>query len=134
VHDIVVNLGLTKSLAIPAFHAFTGCHVTSSFFGKGKRSAWAAWKTFPAITEAFNTLCSVSSTDTIKEILPTIEAFVAHMYGADRNGVDEVRHLLFTTKGKSFAEMPPSSDALFHHILRVAYQVLKLTTVTKTCS
>ena len=38
---------------LPVFHAFTGCDTTSSFHGKGKRSAWGAWKSFPEITSMF---------------------------------------------------------------------------------
>ena len=40
-------LGLEKSTALPIFHSFTGCDTTSAFFGKGKRSAWEVWKSFP---------------------------------------------------------------------------------------
>ena len=35
------------------FHAFTGCDTTSAFLGKGKKSAWEAWKVYPEATEAF---------------------------------------------------------------------------------
>ena len=36
VHTTASNLGPSKSLALPAFHALTGCDTVSSFFGKGK--------------------------------------------------------------------------------------------------
>lgn len=46
-------LGMEKSVALPVFHYFTGCDTTSAFFGKGKKSAWEAWKSFPEVTSAF---------------------------------------------------------------------------------
>jgi len=38
------------------FHLSTGCDTTSCFFGKGKKSTWDAWKSFPDVTEAFKFL------------------------------------------------------------------------------
>ena len=40
-----------RSLALPLFHALTGCDTTSAFLGYGKRSAWAAWEATPELTE-----------------------------------------------------------------------------------
>ncbi len=36
-------LGDAKCDGLLAVHALTGCDVTSSFVGKGKRTAWTAW-------------------------------------------------------------------------------------------
>ena len=46
-------LGKEKSTVLPAFHSFTGCDTTSSFFGKGKKSAWEAWNSFSNVTCVF---------------------------------------------------------------------------------
>ena len=40
----------------PYFHSFTGCDTTSSFFRKGKKTAWEAWKSYPDVTTAFATI------------------------------------------------------------------------------
>jgi len=32
---------------------FTGCDTVSMFSGKGKKSAWNAWQSFPEVTKAF---------------------------------------------------------------------------------
>ena len=40
INSICHSLGENKSLALPAFHSFTGCDTTSGFFGKGKKLAW----------------------------------------------------------------------------------------------
>ncbi|KAK1891628.1 Protein U3 [Dissostichus eleginoides] len=45
---------LTKSTALPVFHCCTGCDTTSAFCGKGKKSAWDAWNSYPEVTQAFN--------------------------------------------------------------------------------
>ena len=33
-------LGEARSVFLPVFHALTGCDTTSTFYGKGKKSAW----------------------------------------------------------------------------------------------
>lgn len=53
INTVCGNLGRDKSRSLPAFHAFTGCDTTSSFFGKTKKSAWEAWNSFPGVNEAF---------------------------------------------------------------------------------
>ena len=53
VNTICEYLGKQKCRALPFFHAFTGCDTTSAFLGKGKKSAWEAWKAYPEATEAF---------------------------------------------------------------------------------
>ena len=45
--------GKRKSHSTTNFHSVTGCDTTSTFFGKGKKSAWHAWKAFPEVTKAF---------------------------------------------------------------------------------
>ncbi len=53
INTICNALGREKSMALPIFHSFTGCDTTSGFFGKGKKSAWDAWKSYPEVTQAF---------------------------------------------------------------------------------
>lgn len=53
VNATCTSLGPEKSRALPIFHSFTGCDTTSCFFGKGKKSSWDAWKSYPAVTESF---------------------------------------------------------------------------------
>ena len=38
-HGIYAALGEEKSLALPMFHAFTGCDTVSSFSGRGKKNS-----------------------------------------------------------------------------------------------
>lgn len=117
--------------ALPAFHALTGCDTTSAFFGKGKKSAWSIWQNFPDLTLPLE---SLSSPDVTQEIvtdhMPVFQRFVMMLYGVFEDNiatVDDARCFLFINKGKDFHHMPPSSDALYQHMLRVAYQVMMIT-------
>ena len=56
INAISRSLGEEKSLAMPYFHSCTGCDTTSSFFRKGKKTAWEAWKSYPDVTTAFATI------------------------------------------------------------------------------
>ena len=53
VNTICEYLGEQKCCALPFFHAYTGCDITSEFLGRGKKSAWEAWKAYPEATDAF---------------------------------------------------------------------------------
>ena len=41
VHAVAESLGQSKAVALPAFHALTGSDTTSTFYGKGKKTAWS---------------------------------------------------------------------------------------------
>lgn len=66
INSVNDKLGKDKSIALPSFHAFTGCDTTLQFFGKGKSPAWVAWESFPEATGAFSliTLRLFESLDT----------------------------------------------------------------------
>ena len=51
IHDICSDLGPSRSVALPLFHAITGCDTTSHFLGCGKKTAWAFWQNTPGLTE-----------------------------------------------------------------------------------
>ena len=46
-HEMTAALGPQKALALPMFHALTGCDTVSSFAGHGKKAAWAVWAVLP---------------------------------------------------------------------------------------
>ena len=45
-HHIARALGPEKCIALPMFHAFTGCDTVSFFGGRGKKTAWDTWKAY----------------------------------------------------------------------------------------
>ncbi|KAJ8368254.1 hypothetical protein SKAU_G00082820 [Synaphobranchus kaupii] len=129
-HAIAQSLGPSKTMALPAFHALTGCDTTSAFFGKGKKTAWSVWQSLPELTLPLQLLSGPSPTIEMIQIhTPVLQRFVLKLYGIsedDNTTVDAARLSLFFHKGRDFDHMPPSSDALHQHLLRVAYQVRQL--------
>ena len=123
IHEIARSLGPKKSLALPVFHAFTGCDTVSFFAGKGKKSAWETWSVFPEVTSAFLEITNAPS-ELSKECTRNIETFVVLLYdrGSELRSVDEARQQLFCTRSRSLDRIPPTSAALKQHILRASYQ------------
>ena len=52
-HEISRSLGPQTSMALPFFHAFTGCDNVFSFSGRGKKAAFQTCNAFPQVTTAF---------------------------------------------------------------------------------
>ena len=78
----------------------------------------------PELTLPLQLLSSPSITKELLEShLHTIEAFVCKLYGMDNDvsTVNGARLQLFSFSGNIFDQLPPSSDALFQHLLRVTY-------------
>ena len=122
-HLLSQAIGSLKSKCLPLFHSLTGCDTTSSFLGRGKRTAWEAWVSFPAVTEYFEEMSSCPEKPSI-DCICTIERFIIILY--DRTStctnIDMARKHLFTKKGRSMEGLPPTQAALYQHILRAAYQ------------
>ena len=95
INTICQNLGREKSLALPFFHSFTGCDNTSSFFRKGKRLAWEAWKRFPNVSTAFVSVVLNPSTqfDAVSPTFKLLERFTIVLYSKNSNSesVDDVQ-------------------------------------------
>ena len=59
------------------------------------------------------------------EHILVFEMSVTLLYGICKNNISTVvaaRYYLFLHKEKEFLHMPPGSDALYQHLVRVAYQ------------
>ena len=122
-HKISKDLGPQKSLALPLFHALTGCNTTSAFLGHGKKSAWAAWEATADLTESLVTLAL--DPEQINDVhVQRLERMVIIMFskscGSSR--VDEARHHLFSNGTKSLENMPPTQPALIQHTKRALLQ------------
>lgn len=116
----------SKSNALLLFHALSGCDQVSSFLNSGKKTAWDTWLSFDAVTEDFKLLSDKPNEDCVYEAALNIERFVVLMYDRTSQclGVDAARKDLFTRKGRSIENIPPSSAALHQHIKRAAYQAI----------
>ena len=122
IHSIFINLGESKALGLPFFHAFTGCDQVSYFSKVSKGSAWKMWDLFDDITPVFQRLSCKPSLSEVKESLPIIERFTVLMYNRTSNCLttNECRKDLFC-KGRSIDSIPPTSAALLKHVLRSSY-------------
>ena len=78
-HEMASCLGLERSLALPMFHAMTGCDTVSSFVGHGKKTAWTIWKLLPELTGTLLKLAD-SPARVTEEAMKAIERFVILLY------------------------------------------------------
>ena len=124
VYKIAAGLGPEKSLALPAFHAPTGCDQVLSFYAKGNKPAWDTWNVYEDVTPAFTTLSNNPNTEAVYESLPLLDRFVVLMYDRTSSCVSasEARLYLFPTRTRIDA-IPPTSAALLQHFKRAAYIV-----------
>ena len=122
VHSIRQEIGTQKALALPVFHAFTGCDTVSSFKSIGKKTAWERWGTYQNVTKAFLDL-STGPEIVDSETLNLLERFVVLLYDKTSGckSVNELREELFT-RGRSIDKIPPTAGALIQHGRRTAYQ------------
>ena len=122
-HEIAVSLGPDMSQALPMFHAYTGCDTVSSFYTRGKKTAWDTWKIFEEVTPTFLAL-SAGPAEVTDEDIAMLERFTIVLYDRTSSmmNIDEARQLLFTKKGRAMDAIPPTRAALVHHIKRAVYQ------------
>ena len=98
-HHLAARLEQHSSI-LPIFHALTGCDTVSFFQGKGKKSAWEVWCSFPPLTD---TLVQLSKFPGIipECSLKVTEHFVVLLYDrtSSLTSVNDTRLHLFTKKG-----------------------------------
>jgi len=123
VHSIAAALGTDKSLALPMFHAFSGCDTVSSFATIGKKTAWDTWKTFSDVTATFLAL-SRPPPSIDEDHIKVLERFTILMYERTSSccSIDEARMALFTKRNRTMFTIPPTRGALLQHAKRAVYQ------------
>ena len=109
------------------FHAFTGCDTVSSFAGRGKKTGFDIWKSFIEVTPSFSTLLTDPS-ELNNDCMSVLEAFFVLLYDrtCTETTVNLARKHIFTTKGRSTDNLPPTRAALLHHTKQAVYQVLDM--------
>ena len=102
-----------KYLTLSVFHAFTGCDTVSAFAGRGQKTAWETWKSFPEVTDALQELLAMPS-EVSEGSRSLIERFVLLMY--DRTSecmeVNYARKHLFSQKSRTLENIPSTQAAL----------------------
>ena len=125
-YSINSKIGSETSKILALFHAFSGCDTTSSFHGKGKKSAWEALISFPEVKIAFQLMVAhlLDAFDEKAKHFALLERFTVILYDRTStcNFVNKARQELFCQKNRSLERLPPTRDALFQHVLRIAYQ------------
>ena len=121
-HQMAACLGPQKSIALPMFHALTGCDTVSSFAGHGKKAAWSTWKSLPELTNALLML-SCGPKEIPDHPMDVIERFVILLFDrtSTHTKVDRARMKLFPRR-KSVQQLPPTRAALVEHVKRAVYQ------------
>ena len=121
-HKVANRLGSNKALALPMFHALTGCDTVSSFVEYGKKTAWSTWNTLTQLTDALLKL-SCAPSDLPGDVMLIIERFVILLY--DRTStcidIDKARQRIFA-KRTNVKTIPPTRAALEQHVKRAVYQ------------
>ncbi|KAL8570748.1 hypothetical protein ACOMHN_006898 [Nucella lapillus] len=133
IHAISTQLGQLRCLALPLFHAVTGCDTVSHFLGCGKKSAWSAWLSTPELTDTLITLtCNPQELSPQSQHMCTLERFVVVMYSKScgMGRVNEARFRLFTSGKKTLEALPPTQAALYQHIRRAVLQNIFWTQAT----
>lgn len=127
VHSIASALPDEKCEALTFFHAVTGCDTVSYMSGRGKKTAWNAWKSMPEITETFLHLSTPQSTVS-EEDIQALERFVVILYSrtCPLTSVNEARQSIFAQGTRTIDNIPPTQAALVQHIKRAAYQACQV--------
>jgi len=73
---------------------------------------------------ALSILSDSPSSDILSECFRPLDRFVLLLYDRTNrtSSVNELRKVLFSPKGRSLEEIPPSADALFQHAKRAILQ------------
>ena len=126
INTVCASLGEERCISLPIFHCFTGCDTTSSFYGRGKNTAWTAWYHYPDVTEAFMFMAQNPFADVGTESyhFKLLERYTVVLYDKSSNveNIDKARKILYCQKDKTIESIPPTQDALLQHIRRVTYQ------------
>ena len=116
------ELGSSKSKALIAFHALTGCDTTGKFFGNGK-GQW--FKNFQKADKAVVEQIATVGMQTPLEEMIELERFVAKVYCPKSKSIStlsEARWHLFCRRPDDCEKLPPSSAAFAQHVLRAHFQ------------
>ena len=121
--EIAQRIGEDICLGIPFFYAFSGCDVTSSFYGISKNKWWEMWSKNEKLNKTFIDLSwtPICVTDAV---FTEIEQMVSSMYCASHSftSLSELRYELFkSSTSNDLRKIPPSTDALQLPVLRSSY-------------
>ncbi|KAG1677784.1 Amiloride-sensitive sodium channel subunit beta [Nymphon striatum] len=126
INAVAQALGIEISTSLPIFHSFTGCDTVSSFYGRGKKTAWQAWKAYKEVTETFVYIASnpFEMLDVTSRHFEQLERYCIILYDktSSLTSMNDTRKELFCKRNKTMENLPPTQDALINHTKRALYQ------------
>ena len=121
------EMGPETAIALALFTSFTGCDTVSSFFGRGKATCFAAWRSQPQRISREIILSLKGDFIPLTVLSPTfqcLEILAISFY--DKNSedvhVNAARVTLSSQKKFDFELLPPTQSALLEHVNRSFYQ------------
>ena len=85
--------------------------------------SWMDYNKHNDLTDAFQHLIWLPTTEMVHSSLKVVEQFVSHLYLKQELDLDKVRFLMFSAATNlDLREIPPCKTALKQHILRSAFQ------------
>ena len=117
VKQVYANMAPELSHSLIAFHDLSGWDNTSFIAGHAKKTMWQVLK------DHFELLCCLGDVDLTQDNISSAEAFVCSAFNVldHVHTTNEARFMLFSLVKKPEA-LPPTSDALKRHTMRVHYQ------------
>ena len=126
IHSAYARLGEEICLALPFFHAFSGCDSTTSFFKIPKKRWFEIWMSSPMrddVTTTFQQLSWLPNENSVAQGIQTIARFVTYAYIKTETNLNSARLNIYTSSVKGdLRALPPSADALNLHVRRCCYQ------------
>ena len=123
-HDIARELGYEKAPSLPMFHACTGCDTVSSFAGREKRQHLTYGSLSMRSHLYFLSCCRPIGAQ--RRLYLCVGGICCNVLLCDRTctetTVNLARKHIFTTKGRSMDNLPPTRVALLQHTKRAVYQ------------
>lgn len=94
-NDLACKLGPDLCKSLPAFHAFTGCDYSASFFGKGKATPFNVFEKNPKIQKVFESLLDPQQIFN-KDAIDAVQEFTCLIYKVKNcMSVNEARFRIF---------------------------------------
>ena len=112
-----------RKMALPVFHAYTGCDTVSHLVQVGKKTAWKVWEAHDEFTATFYELHNTP--EQISEVTEaSLVYFTILLYDrtVTSRSINEVRKNLFIHKGRQISGLPPTKAALQQHMKRAVLQ------------
>ena len=127
INSIVQELGADKSQALPFFHTFSGCDNTLQFHGKGKKSVWYAWKSYPSITASFPQIFNdpFKPITVQSELFKTLERFTCIIYDktTEHDSVNDLRQESFSRHSKLIENIPPTQVKTIQYYFKPLFNI-----------